>query len=238
MGSCADFAAVIDLLAPHFCCLTVDLPGHGQTQVTGGDICYRMPETAQALIELLQKLDIQKCSLVGYSMGGRLALYLAIHFPDYFERVILESASPGLKTASAREQRRQQDLKLAQELESLDFPVFLARWYSNPLFNSFKQHPQYQKAIAKRLHNNPGELARSLRNMNTGLQTSLWDKLNSDRVPITLLVGELDRKFVLINTEIAKLNNQIQLKIISQCGHNIHLENHEKFAAAIQAVIR
>lgn len=236
MGSGTDFAEVIDLLSPYFCCLTVDLPGHGATQVKGGEFYYQMSETAQALIELLQKLEIDHCFLLGYSMGGRLALYLAIHFPIYFKKVILESASPGLTTASAREQRVQQDLKLAQELESIDFKVFLAKWYSNPLFDSLRNHPHYQQAIAQRLRNNPLELAKSLRNMSLGLQPSLWNKLNRVRVPLILLVGELDRKFRLINTKIVRQNHHIQLKIIAQCGHNIHFETPRQFANIIQSI--
>ncbi len=233
MGSGADFAEVISLLTPHFCCLTVDLPGHGLTQVMAEDDYYQMAATAEALIELLQQLKISTCFLVGYSMGGRLALYLAVYFPDYFKKVILESASPGLKTASARKARIKQDLQLAQALESLDFSIFLTRWYANPLFASIKNHPQYKPMIAKRLNNNPVQLAKSLRNMSTGRQPALWDRLNNLQISLILIVGELDRKFVAINREIAQLNHQINLKIIPQCGHNIHLENPQQFAAII-----
>ncbi len=230
MGSGADFAEVISLLTPHFCCLTVDLPGHGLTQVSAADTHYQMSATAKALIELLQQLKIKTCSLVGYSLGGRLALYLAVYFPGYFKQVILESASPGLKTASARKARIKQDVRLAQALESLDFPTFLARWYANPLFASIKNHPQYETMIARRLNNNPLLLAKSLRHMGTGKQPSLWKQLNNLSTSLLLIVGELDYKFVAINREMARLNHQIKLKIIPQCGHNIHLENPQQLS--------
>ena len=234
MGSSQVFDDVVTLLGDRFGYLIVDLPGHGQTKVTGKDDLYNMQNTAQALIELLDKLAIKKCFLLGYSMGGRLALYLALHFPQYFSKVVLESASPGLKTATQRTQRVNQDLKLAQQLESTDFELFLTKWYYNPLFASLKKNPQFSELLAKRLQNNPLELARSLRNLSTGLQSSLWEKLPDNKIPMLLLAGELDRKFVEINTEMANLYDRIQLTIVADCGHNIHFENPVQFTNIVR----
>lgn len=100
MGNIHEFDEAISLLYDEFYYLTIDLPGHGKTQVLGSDECYTMANTAQALINLLDQLKISQCFLVGYSMGGRLALYLTLHFPERFPQVVLESASPGLQTES------------------------------------------------------------------------------------------------------------------------------------------
>ena len=234
MGNARVFDEVIALLSDRFSYLVVDLPGHGQTKVTGKDELYNMPHTAQALIELLDKLEIEQCFLVGYSMGGRLALYLALHFPQYFRKVVLESASPGLKTAAQRTQRINQDFTLAQQLESTDFQLFLTRWYDNPLFASLKKNLQFPELLAKRLNNNPLELARSLRNLSTGLQPSLWEKLPDNKIPMLLLAGKLDRKFVEINTEMADSCDRVQLTIVAGCGHNIHFENPIQFTNIIR----
>ena len=161
-------------------------------------------------------------------------MYLALHFPQYFSKVVLESASPGLKTATQRTQRVNQDLKLAQQLESTDFELFLTKWYYNPLFASLKKNPQFSELLAKRLQNNPLELARSLRNLSTGLQSSLWEKLPDNKIPMLLLAGELDRKFVEINTEMANLYDRIQLTIVADCGHNIHFENPVQFTNIVR----
>ncbi|BAU65014.1 hypothetical protein STA3757_23930 [Stanieria sp. NIES-3757] len=234
MGDRFDFDRVIALLAPHFSFLTVDLPGHGKTKVIGAESNYTMPNTAQALIELLQINQINKCFLVGYSLGGRLALYLTLYFPEYFYKVALESASPGLENEEEREQRIQLDLQIAAELESTDFSFFLNKWYSNSLFESFKKHPDFNQAIQTKLTNNPTELAKSLRNISTGLQPSLWQNLKQNRIPLLFLVGELDQKFVLINTKMTKLCPNSQLKIIKNSGHNIHFENPVEYAQAIK----
>jgi len=93
-------------LSKEFCCLAVDLPGHGKTQVKGGEACYKMSNTAQRLIDLLDELKIDKCSLVGYYLGRRLGLYPICTFPSRFEKVILESATryAGIKNRSREEE--------------------------------------------------------------------------------------------------------------------------------------
>ena len=235
MGNCHDFLTVIDRLS-EFCCLVVDLPGHGKTEVKQ-DYNYQMANTAQALIRLLQELNIQQCFLVGYSMGGRLALYLIVYFPEYFPGVILESASPGLKTRSGRDRRIEHDYKLAKQLQSQDYDLFLQQWYSNPLFASFVRHPNYKQAIASKLKNDPLNLAKSLRFMGLGMQPSLWNDLPSIKIPLLLLVGTLDPKFVAINREIASLSPQAKLFAVKDAGHNIHFERPTEWIRLVKAFL-
>lgn len=229
MGNCHEFDETIKLLSDDFYCLTIDLPGHGKTQVIGGDDCYTMANTAQALINLLDKLKISQCFLVGYSMGGRLALYLNLHFPQRFSKLILESASPGLLTEAERLQRVKSDEQIARKLirsvEESDFKAFLLNWYNQPIFGYIKNHPEFEGMIETRLQNNPLELAKSLRFMGTGCQPCLWEKIEENTNPLLLLVGEYDEKFIVINTKMAEISNLSVLRLISGSGHNIHFEN-------------
>jgi 2-succinyl-6-hydroxy-2,4-cyclohexadiene-1-carboxylate synthase len=234
LGDCHDFDPVISWLADQFCCLSVDLPGHGKTKVREGEASYAMLQTAEGLIQLLASLEISTCSLVGYSMGGRLALYLALKFPQHFKRVVLESASPGLKTATEQAQRRDRDAQLAAQLETEDFSDFLRRWYSQPLFASLKQHPDFEQIVERRRNNSPGDLARSLRYMSIGQQPSLWEQLPENQLPLLLLVGEQDTKFRAINTEMTDLCPQAKLSILKGCGHNMHWENPQLFAQQVR----
>lgn len=236
MGNCREFEQAIALLSNQYYCLSVDLPGHGKTQVTSDDQAYTIANTAHGLIQFLEILKIQSCFLVGYSMGGRLALYLTLHFPHWFFKTVLESASPGLKTSAERELRIQQDLTLAEKLEA-DFPSFLTKWYEQPLFNSLQHHPDFEPLRKQRLQNRPEQLAKSLRYLSTGRQPSLWQQIQQNTVPISLLVGELDSKFVQINTEMAQLGKLMQLRIVNQCGHNIHFENTSVFAKHLQSFL-
>lgn len=229
-----DFNQIISLLSESYCCLAVDLPGHGKTRVIGDESCYNMSNTAQALINLLDDLQIDKCLLLGYSMGGRLALYMTLHFPDRFEKAVLESASPGLKTAKDRSHRRQADFDIAQKLENSNIKEFLYNWYDRPLFQSLKKSPNFDRLIASRLGNNPIELAKSLRNMGTGNQPSLWEKLAQNQIPLLLLAGEYDDKFKTINVEIASLCPAASLQIVPKSGHNIHFENIDEFVEIVR----
>jgi 2-succinyl-6-hydroxy-2,4-cyclohexadiene-1-carboxylate synthase len=227
MGDCHDFAQVVNNLGK-FCCLAVDLPGHGQTKV-GQDSDYQMPNVASALIELLVELNIKQCILVGYSLGGRIALYLAVHFPQYFQGIILESASPGLANQGDRDRRMVQDDQLAAQLEASELADFIHSWYGNPLFTSFVQHPHYPQAIARRLRNDPQKLAKSLRLIGLGTQSNLWNSLKKLQLPLLLIVGELDPKFVQINQMMAQFYPQASLQIVDGAGHNVHFEHPTKF---------
>ncbi|NMG05807.1 2-succinyl-6-hydroxy-2,4-cyclohexadiene-1-carboxylate synthase [Brasilonema sp. UFV-L1] len=238
MGNTHEFDEAISLLSNEFYCLVIDLPGHGETKVLGGDEYYTMPNTAHAIINLLEHLKIDKCFLVGYSMGGRLALYLTLTFPQRFPKVILESASPGLLTQAERVERIKRDEQIARKLERSidrnDFYAFLWNWYSQTIFGSIKHHPQFQYLIELRLQNKPIELAKSLRYMGTGCQPSLWEKLKENTNPLLLLAGEYDEKFIDVNTQMTKICKYCQLKIIHKSGHNIHFENLKGFVENLQ----
>lgn len=225
---------MITALSHHFYCLAIDLPGHGKTQEFGEPDQYRMPNTAQAIIELLDQLQIETCRIVGYSMGGRLALYLILQFPARFVAGVLESASPGLKTQAEQTQRLQADFKLAEQLETNSFKEFLLTWYHQPLFQTFKTHPHFPKFLERRLENNPHELAKSLRYLGTGCQPSLWEKLKQNTIPLLLLVGEYDHKFKQINSEMAELCALAELQVIPNFGHTIHLENPSEYLTRIK----
>lgn len=218
-----------------FCCLSVDLPGHGATRVVGDD-AYTMANTAIALIHLLDTLEITQATLVGYSMGGRLALYLALHFPERFPKAVVESASPGLKTEAERCARVQHDCAWADRIEA-NFADFLAQWYEQPLFESLRQHPQFEQIVQQRSQQFPTELAKSLRAMSTGHQPSLWKKLQAHQNPILLIVGARDRKFIAINQEMQSLCKTATLVIVPHTGHNVHIEDPHTYQHYLRAFL-
>lgn len=229
LGHCSEFDSVIPHL-DRFNCIAIDLPGHGKTQFSSE---YSLPNTADAIVALLDQLQIAQANLVGYSMGGRLALYLALNYRDRFPKAVIESGSPGLKTEVERSQRLQHDRELADQLEA-NFDQFLIDWYNMPLFRTFKAHPSFQQIVKERAKHNPIELARSLKEMGTGMQPSLWEKLESHRQPLLLIVGECDRKFIAINQEMASRCRTAELAIVPDCGHNIHFEKPKEFSDRLQ----
>ena len=241
MGNSHEFDEIVNLLADDFNCLSIDLPGHGKTKVLNDD-CYTMAKTADALINLLDnlldELKVKKCFLIGYSMGGRLALYLMLNFHQYFLKVILESASPGLLTEGEKVERKKRDEQIARKLErsieNNQFRSFLDNWYKQSIFGNIKNHPQFDQMIKNRLQNNLVELAKSLRLMGTGVQPSLWNHLQQNQIPLLLIVGEKDCKFIDLNKRMVEVNQFCELKIIKNAAHNIHLENTAAFLENIQ----
>ncbi|MBD2138671.1 2-succinyl-6-hydroxy-2,4-cyclohexadiene-1-carboxylate synthase [Anabaena sp. FACHB-1237] len=237
MGNIHEFSSVINLLNDDFSYLCVDLPGHGKTQVLH-DECYTMENTAIALIHLLDNLQIHQCFLIGYSLGGRLALYLTLHFPDRFIKVILESASPGLLTQIARLSRIKHDQQIARKLTRIantsEFYKFLDFWYQQPIFGNIKHQQFYENMLNSRLQNNPLTLVKSLQFMGTGVQPCLWDKLFDNIISILLIVGEKDDKFVNLNQEMLQSSPLLKLQIVANVGHNIHLENTSIFVQNIR----
>ena len=226
LGSHQDFTEIVGILSQHFYCIVPDLPGHGRTRSRPDS--YTFQKTAKSLVALLRHLRVAKTHLLGYSMGGRLALYLVCEFPDYFLRVVLESASPGLRTAEERQARRERDGAIAHKIETLPLPSFLTQWYSNPLFASLQQYPErYSTMLQRRKNNVPAELAQVLCGMGTGQQPSLWEALAQIEQDLLLIVGDLDTKFVAINREMIAATDdrqQSKLAVLENYGHNLHLE--------------
>ena len=234
-GSAANWEPHFPLFSDQFSVFGVDILGHGRTDSPPNPGRYTMPQVAADIIALLDKWHIEQTALLGYSMGGRLAFYLACHFSHRVSHLILESSSPGLPTVAERTARRQQDEALADWIEANGIPAFVDRWESLPLWNSQRQLPEAtrQRLRQQRLQNSPIGLANSLRGMGTGAQPSLWPQLAALTLPTLLIVGELDTKFVEINKKMAAQLPNGRLHIIPQAGHTTHLERPELFCTAV-----
>jgi 2-succinyl-6-hydroxy-2,4-cyclohexadiene-1-carboxylate synthase len=235
LGDWRDFAIALTALSQEYYCVAIDLPGHGHTQVLGDDAYYTLEKTVLGLIQIHRQLIGRPCRLVGYSMGGRVGLYLSLQFPQSFDSVILESTSPGLKTEQERQARQHYEHQLVERLKQESLQTFLAQWYDQPLFKTLKKHPQFPEILAQRLRNHPLALAKSLQFLGTGHQPSLWERLSELKLPLFLVVGELDEKFVALNREMARCCARAQLVIIPGCGHSIHWEDSATFIELIRS---
>ena len=209
--------------------ITVDLPGHGDSyplcEKAAAARHYSMSGCAELIISLLDHLSLVRPHVIGYSMGGRLALYLATHHADRFGRFVVESASPGLNSEREREERRLRDQQLADTLRTEALDDFLEFWYDQPLFDTLDRTSDgFLRLLERRRRGNPEGYARSLEHMGIGRQPSLWDKLPEINTPILFLAGEKDHKFNRLADEMAHLCPHGQLAIIAGAGHNVHVE--------------
>lgn len=172
-------------------------------------------------------------------MGGRLALLMALNHPEQFSSVVVESASPGLKTEYERSERVASDRKIIERLRTQTMAEFLSGWYSQPLFDSIRQNSaRFQKLLKDRSANKAEGLCKSLEYMGTGVQPPLWDKLSELNLPGLLIVGADDNKFKSIAGEMAKRSETISARIIDGSGHNVHFEKPQEFAFELQKFLR
>lgn len=234
MGRGSDWQRVVEPLQQSFYCIAPDLPGHGNTVTRGGDECFAMEAVAEALQGMLVQLGITQCCVVGYSMGGRLALYLTSTFPKLVRAAVLESASPGLRTEGERQARRLHDEQIAVRLGTAPFAEFLQQWYNQPLFLSLRQHAAFERVVQQRSGNTAEGLALSLRCMGTGVQPPLWEALPRIQQPLLLLAGEYDEKFVRIGREMESTCPSAQMRIVEHAGHTIHVENEQAYTEIVQ----
>lgn len=229
MGSSADWAPVLSALNGQGGSLTVDLPGHGGS-LNVPEHYYCMEGATQALADVLDEAGIDQCSLVGYSMGGRIALHFALFHPDRVRRLVLESASPGLRDEDERAERRALDAKRAERIRT-DLDGFLEAWYRQPLFASLAHHDLVEDMVTRRRSNDPGEIARALEGLSPGRQPSLWGRLPELAVPTLLLTGAWDEKYEGITAETQSRIENARRVVVPDAGHNVHAERPQAFVS-------
>lgn len=232
LGCKEDFEPLLPRLTEDFYCVAIDLPGHG----TARSIRRNWSEMAEELVALQARFSPDRPShLYGYSLGGRIALYTALHFPQSWHKVVLASASAGLADGLARAERRRRDGAIARKLrqENLDFGEFLQSWYRQDIFRGLETAVGFEAMLARRQLGDPGSLADALEDFSLGRQPYLGDLLTQSSMPLLLLAGALDPKFVGIQKQLVALYPQAELEILAGCSHNVHGQWPDRTLAAI-----
>ncbi|MFG6117529.1 2-succinyl-6-hydroxy-2,4-cyclohexadiene-1-carboxylate synthase [Halobacillus sp. MO56] len=216
--------------------ITIDLPGHGRTEYNNHRTLSMENVCEDLKILFEENLKFSSIHLMGYSMGGRTALSFASFYPEFVDKLLLESASPGLRSLEERQERAQKDNSLARKLEEQGIETFVEFWENIPLFDSQRLLPDnIQAAIREeRLSQSVDGLALSLRGMGTGTQPSWWEKLFQLTLPVQLVVGAWDKKFLAINQAMEKTLPQAKLNVVKEAGHAVHVEHPEFFAEIVR----
>ncbi|ARF18817.1 2-succinyl-6-hydroxy-2,4-cyclohexadiene-1-carboxylate synthase [Sporosarcina ureae] len=239
-GSTATWRKTIEALMTDYYVIAVDLIGHGKTEAPETMNRYKMEEQIKDLYEVLQKLEIEKTVVIGYSMGGRVALGFTVMYPEKVTSLVLESSSPGLRTSEQQLARRTADAKLADRIEQQGIIEFVDFWQEIPLFQSQKKlsESQQQAVRNERLNQRPIGLANSLRGIGTGSQPSYWQSLEQLSLPVLLLTGSEDVKFESIAQEMMKSLPNAQHETIKDAGHAIHVEKPQQFVTMIKSYLK
>jgi 2-succinyl-6-hydroxy-2,4-cyclohexadiene-1-carboxylate synthase len=207
--------------------LALDLPGHGAAADAP------RPITFAGCVEHVLAHSPERFTLCGYSLGGRVALNVALAAPARVRRLLLVSTSAGIEDAGERAARRAADELIARELEEAPFDQFIERWRAQPLFAA--DPPQVSAlADADQRRNRPDALAAVMRGIGTGEMQPLWQRLGELRMPATVLAGARDRKFVELGRRMAALLGDGELSVIPG-GHRLVLECPNAVAASLRA---
>ncbi|MCB0988555.1 MAG: alpha/beta fold hydrolase [Acidimicrobiales bacterium] len=218
---------VADRLTADHRVVSVDLPGHGGSGELRGDLTT----TAAAL-----GTAGGRATYVGYSMGGRVVLRLALDRPDLVERMVLIGATAGIDSPSDRKARRVADERLASAIEQDGVPRFLVRWLSQPIFAGLSVNEEDRQA---RLTNSAPGLAASLRDSGTGtMDPPWWDELRRIRCPTRIVAGERDAKFTDLGRRMAGLIADADLVVVAGVGHAAQLEAPEAVAELVRDFMR
>jgi 2-succinyl-6-hydroxy-2,4-cyclohexadiene-1-carboxylate synthase len=212
---------VVAALGERYRPVAPDIRGHGSAS-------GRRPVSLEAVIDDIAALDSGPFTLIGYSMGGRIALHIALALPERVQELLLIGASPGIAHAAERAARRETDERLADQIEQMSIEEFATRWAANPVLEG-----QPQWIGEDRLRNTPAGLARALRGLGTGALPSLWGRLGELSMPVTLVVGERDQKFRGIAMETALAVPDAEVIVVPGAGHAVHLEAPEAVASAL-----
>ncbi len=219
----AAWGPLLDHLAGDRPVVAVDLPGHGRSSHLHCDLWG-----AATMVAATGGTG----DYLGYSLGGRVCLHLALSQPHTVRRLVLVGATAGIADPTARAARRAADEALADRIATEPLDQFLAQWLAQPLFRTLAPGGA---AMEARLANTSAGLAASLRSCGTGTQEPLWDRLHSLTMPVLLIAGVLDLRFTMAATAMARaIGPSATVALVPGAGHASHLER----AAYVGTLVR
>jgi 2-succinyl-6-hydroxy-2,4-cyclohexadiene-1-carboxylate synthase len=207
--------------------LALDLPGHGT-------MAGERPITFAACVAHVLARAPARFALCGYSLGGRVALHVALAAPRRVTQLVLVSTSPGIEREARRAQRRVADEALARELENGSFERFIERWRSQPLFAG---EPEHAAKLAREDHrrNRPEHLAAALRGLSPGSMQPLWGSLAQLTMPVTVIAGGRDSAYRDVGRDMVARLPHARLVVLAG-GHALPLENPRALAEALEGL--
>jgi 2-succinyl-6-hydroxy-2,4-cyclohexadiene-1-carboxylate synthase len=219
--------------------ISIDLIGHGRSAAPADPRRYSLDACTRDLAALLDVLELDTVEVLGYSMGGRVALHFALAMPERIGTLMLESASPGLEDDAERSARVASDAALADRILRQGIEAFVGEWERVPLLAAA---PHVASEVLARQHelrlqNRPLGLANSLLGMGAGQQTPLWKRLPELSRPVLLIVGALDSRYRQIAERMLPLLPACEVAVVPEAGHTVHLDQPPAFLSLIRSAL-
>ncbi|WP_250658303.1 2-succinyl-6-hydroxy-2,4-cyclohexadiene-1-carboxylate synthase [Alkalimarinus coralli] len=230
LGNREEWQQVVETLRETFYCITVDLPGHGDQQEQHND--WPSEDSLERMYTRIIQASSKPFHLVGYSLGGRLAMRLAYEKPNQVISLCLESANPGLESVESRKERGLSDHAWAKRFAYEPLETVLTDWYQQPIFGT-KGTDQQRSLVKAHLNQSAIPLAKALTEFGLGLQPPYWRFLSQWRKPLCYISGEYDAKFTEIGRQLNNINPSLRHAIISNAAHNCHIDQPQHFIDVI-----
>lgn len=234
-GCAEDWFPVFEQLPDKYNYIALDIVGHGKSDAPGNVDNYKLESIIAQIKFVKDHLTPNKVFLLGYSMGGRIALSYAAANPDDVKGLILESATAGIKNDEERQKRYEEDLKLAEFIETHTLEEFIEMWHDQELFNTQRRFSNDKLKKIKKKKSSASKIgfANSLKGFSTGIMPPVHDKLKKIPLKVLLITGDLDSKFTGINARLSKRFFKAKHKIVRNSGHNTHLEESKRFVEIV-----
>ncbi len=220
--TCKSWTPLLHKLPNTYQYVTIDAPGHGESSLVVGDLS----QTADQLVAAAGP-----AVYCGYSMGARMCLHAALAHPEVVTGLVLISGTAGIDDESERHKRHHADQLLAQHILDTGIDQFIDEWLAQPMFNTL---PVDEADRALRKVNTASGLASNLITTGTGSQHPLWDRLGELRMPVLIIAGANDAKFVAIAQRMHRSMTSSQLEIVTNAGHTVHYEQPEVVASLLE----
>lgn len=219
--------------------ILIDQIGHGKTRAPISEEIYSLEYMTRTIHEIINRVASKPYDLLGYSMGGRQALYYAIKYPNEISALVLESASYGLMDEVDRANRRKNEKYISEQLEKFGINWFVPFWENISIFDTQKLLSDSVKDEIKqqRLSNNAEFLAMHIKKMGQGNFPYLKDKLSDLPMPILYIAGEFDYKYRDYQEVFEESCKRINTEIICGCGHNTHIEKPNVFSSTVSSFL-
>lgn len=235
-GNGRSMAGVARGLAHEFETIAPDLPGHGRSFDRAAGPAYDFDACVDDLVATLAATGHGSAHWLGYSMGARLALACAVRQPSCVTSLVLLAGRAGIADPAECSARRLADQALAARIEARGVEAFVDEWLAQPLFATLQRFgPQFMaRERAARLANDAHGLASSLRALGPAAQPPLFDALPGVHVPVLLVAGALDVRFVAAAHELAGRLPCAEVSVIPDAGHAAHVEQPDAFIRVVR----
>jgi 2-succinyl-6-hydroxy-2,4-cyclohexadiene-1-carboxylate synthase len=239
-GSGRSMAGIARAFERDFDTIAPDLPGHGRSLHEPQAAAYDFDTCVDDLVATLDSAGHRRAHWLGYSMGARLALACAVRHPDRVASLVLLAGRAGIADAQERDARRRADEMLAARIEERGVEAFVDQWLAQPLFATLRRFgPEFvAREREARLANDARGLAASLRGLGPGAQPPLFDALPRVNVPVLLVAGALDERFVAAAHDLAGRLPQAEVRVIPDAGHAAHVERPDAFERVVHEFLR